>query len=246
MKITAAVICRNEQGRFWQSFIAHLLEFVDEIRVWDDGSTDGGPRSRLKRVIIHREPVRESAAFHDHASSRNRLIRFALEGEPSHLLCVDGDEFITDGQALRKAAEDERFGAYSVCLQEVWRVRSDELDIRQDGGWSEHDVALLWRPVRVKNLTIADRGHATGRTPDEVGRLPATHTCSALLHLGWSNVGERAERFERYAVGDAGKYHAKAHIDSIVWPDSRMRFAQVAWPSALEPWRSELVKRANR
>lgn len=245
MNLIGSLIVRNERHRYVDLVVDHLLEFVDLVCVLDDGSSDGWT-DRRRRVKILREPERDSAAFFKHSSARQRLLDFTIKHEPTLILAVDADEFITDGQALRKAAEGERFGAYNVCLQEVWRVRDDELNIRQDGGWSEHDVALLWRPDRVKNLTITDRGHATGRTPDEVGRLPATHTCSALLHLGWSNVSERAERFERYAVGDAGKYHAKAHIASIMFPDEKIRMTPVPWPSALEPWRSELVKLANR
>lgn len=245
MNLIGSLIVRNERHRYVDLVVDHLLEFCDMLCVLDDGSSDGWT-DRRRRVKILREHRRYDAAFFNHAMARQRLLDFTIKHEPTLILAVDADEFITDGQALRKAAEDERFGAYNVCLQEVWRVRDDELDIRQDGGWVEHDVALLWRPDRVKNLTITDRGHATGRTPDEVGRLPATHTCSALLHLGWSNVGERDERFARYSVGDAGKFHAINHINSIMWPDERMRFAQVPWPSALEPWRSELVKRANR
>lgn len=245
MNLIGSLIVRNEKARYVDLVTDHLLEFCDMLCVLDDGSSDGWT-DRRRRVKILREPERDSAAFFKHSSARQRLLDFTIKHEPTLILAVDADEVITDGQALRKAAEDERFGAYNVCLQEVWRVREDELDIRQDGGWQERDCSLLWRPDRVKNLTIADRGHATGRTPDDVGRLPATHTCSALLHLGWSNVAERAGRFERYAVGDAGKYHAKQHIDSIMWPDSRVVTIPVTWPKALDPWKGELVKRANR
>lgn len=246
MKLTAAVICRNEQGRYWDPFVAHLLEFVDEVRVWDDGSTDGGPQSTDPRVVIHREPVRESDAFHDHASSRNRLIGFTLEGDPTWILNIDCDEFIADGQALRAACADRRQGALKVCLQEVWNVKDDRLEIREDGGWKEHDVALLWRPDHVKQRRITDRGHATGRVPDAVARVPAAHTCTALQHWGWVRKSERDERYARYAVGDAGKFHAKAHIDSIAWPDSRVKLEPTEWPPSWpEPMRAELLEKAS-
>lgn len=237
MRLVGSVIARNEIGRYWQSFVDHLLEFVDEVRVWDDGSTDGGPQTSDPRVVIHREPVRESDAFHDHAASRNRLIGFTLEGDPTWILNIDCDEFIADGQALRAACADRRQGALKVCLQEVWNVKADRLEIREDGGWKEHDVALLWRPDHVKQLLITDRGHATGRVPDAVARVPAGHTCTALLHLGWARHSERDERFARYAVGDAGKFHAKAHIDSIMWPDGRVRLEPIEWPDG---WSAEL------
>ena len=244
MRLIASLIVRNELGRYIGPCIDHLLEFCDEIRVLDEGSTDGWSD---KRCVVQREPAREGDAFVNHAQMRQRLLDFTLEGAPTHILAIDADEFITDGAAVRRACEFG-LGAYKVCLQEVWKVHRDGLDIRQDGGWVEHDVALVWRPDRLKpqQLKITDRGHATGRTPDAVGSLQAGHTCTSLLHLGWANVGERPERFARYAVGDAGRFHAKTHIDSIMWPDERITLGQVPWPPALEPWRGDLIKRANR
>ena len=248
MNLIASLILRNERHRYVDLVIDHLLEFCDSVCVLDDGSSDGW-RDRRQRVKTLRNPPRDGDAFVNHAQMRQRLLDFTLESAPTWIVNVDADEFITDGQLLRKTAESLDYaGALKVCLQEVWKVRAEGLDIRQDGGWVEHDVGLVWRPDRLKpnQLKIADRGHATGRTPDAVGSLPSSHSCSALLHLGWANVGERDERYARYAVGDAGKYHAKAHIDSIMWPDERVKLQSSAWPAALGPWRAELVKRANR
>lgn len=245
MRLIASLIVRNELGRYLKPCIDHLLEFCDEIRVLDEGSTDGWSDAR---VTCLRAPERVGDAFVNHAQMRQRLLDFTLEGAPTHILAIDADELIADGAQLRKACELEGFRASKICLQEVWKVDAEKLHIRQDGGWVEHDVALVWRPdsLRPNQLKITDKGHATGRTPDAVGSLPTGHTCTSLLHLGWANVSERDERYARYAVGDAGKYHAKSHIDSIMWPDARMKFTSVEWPSALEPWRAELVKRANR
>ena len=240
----ASIIVRNELNRYIGPCVDHLLEFCDEIRVLDEGSTDGWSD---KRCVILRNPPREGDAFVNHAQMRQRLLDFTLEGGPDWILAIDADEFITDGLAVRKECSLPPFGALKVCLQEVWKVHRDGLDIRQDGGWSEHDVALVWRPDRLKphHLKIADRGHATGRTPDAVGSLQAGHTCTSLLHLGWANLGERDGRFARYAVGDAGRFHAKTHIDSIMWPDERITLQSVAWPAALDPWRGELIRRAG-
>jgi len=245
VRLIASLIVRNELGRYLGPCIDHLLEFCDEIRVLDEGSTDGWAD---RRCVTLRAPERSGDAFVNHAAMRQRLLDFTLEGAPTHILAIDADEFITDGAAVRTVCEESDAGALKVCLQEVWKVNADELEIRQDGGWVEHDVALVWRPDRLRpnQLKITDKGHATGRTPDAVGLLPTGHTCSALLHLGWANVGERDERFARYAVGDAGRFHAKTHIDSIMWPESRIQLQPVEWPPALEPWRAELTRRANR
>jgi glycosyltransferase involved in cell wall biosynthesis len=252
VKLTASLITRNELGRYLKPCVAHLLEFCNEIRVLDDASTDGTYEWLMDqgaRVIVLRDPPPErqgKAAFFRHATSRNRLLGFTLEGDPTHILAIDGDELVDDGAALRAACEQRGLDAWKLCLEEVWEAHHDRLEIRQDGAWEEHDVAMLWRPDRLRrSMRIVDRGHATGRVPAEVSRLRTGHACVSLLHFGWTNKAERAERFERYAVGDGGRFHARRHIDSIMWPAERVHLVPREWPAGLAAYKDALLERAN-
>jgi glycosyltransferase involved in cell wall biosynthesis len=255
VKLIASLIVRNELGRYLEPCIGSLLEFCDQIVVFDDSSDDGtfewlstlaGDRLQVICELTALETRGEEPAFHKHARSRNRLLHFTLAHEPTHILAVDADEFIDDGAALRKACAQPGSDAWRLCLEEVWDAEPGRLLVRQDGGWNEHDVPILWRPDRLRgNRQIVDRGHATGRAPAGVGAHRCGYACVSLLHFGWANKAERAERYQRYAVGDGGRFHAKRHIESIMWPDERVQLSEREWPEALAAYKDAILKRAT-
>jgi hypothetical protein len=257
VKIAASLILRNEAHRYLEPCIAHLLEFVDEVCVFDNGSTDGweqtlrpGWGAEGSRVIVWYDGAADSqmgSLFVNHAARRQRLLDLTLTRKPTWIVAIDADEFIADGAQLRHACETEQTDTLAVCLQEVWNAHDERLDIRQDGGWQERDVALVWRPERIRPpLQIVDRGPATGRTPEALNAARSHgHTCTALLHFGWANRAERADRHERYVVADGGRFHASAHLDSIMWPDERVAVQGQQWPSSLEPVRAQILDYAT-
>jgi glycosyltransferase involved in cell wall biosynthesis len=255
VNLTAAVIVRNELHRYLEPCVAHLLEFCDEVAILDDGSTDGWDTAlrkawgkdgeRVKVRYWQAEGRNDQPAFHRHAEARNALIQFALEAWPTHVLSIDADEFVSDGKAVRAACEQPFYDAWNLCMREVWGAQRGGLDIRQDGGWQEHDVPMLWKPDRSRPLRIPDKGHATGRVPELVHRTRVGHTCAAALHFGWARLSERNERYARYAVDDGGKFHARVHIQSIMAPASRVRLERVAWPAGLKAYKDEILARAS-
>lgn len=247
MKLVASVICRNELGRYLAPFVAHLLEFCDEIRVLDDGSTDG---SFEWLAIPGNERVFGSRlatdSFFDHeGAARQRLLEWTLEGEPTHILAIDADEFVSDGAALRAACEaDQGPGAWAVGIEEVWKADPEHLWIRQDGGWGlQSRSPLLYRvpAQRGSEWRIMDRALACGREPLAVRKIRARPVDATVLHFGWAREEERAARYQRYVEHDGGKFHARAHLDSIMFDDSLVRLRARAWPAALEPWKAAIL-----
>jgi glycosyltransferase involved in cell wall biosynthesis len=252
VKLAASVIVRNELGRYLEPCIASLLEFCDEVRILDDGSTDGwedacGWDDRVVVKRLESERRNGQPAFYQHADARNQLMRFTLEGKPTHVLAVDADEFVSDGPALRRLCEQPG-DVWSLVVEEVWATARNGLFTREDGGWRKHDIGIMWRPAAFgrRPLLIRDHGHATGRVPDLVGIRRVIRSHVSLLHFGWTNRNERAVRFERYDVGDGGKFHARTHIDSIMWPDRRVRLQRRPWPAPLGHLQEEITARAER
>jgi hypothetical protein len=45
---------------------------------------------------------------------------------------------------------------------------------------------------------------------------------------------------------DQGRYHSRLHLQSIMYPDSRVTMWAEEWPPALEPVRETVLARANR
>jgi glycosyltransferase involved in cell wall biosynthesis len=231
----------NELDRYLLPCVAALLEFCDIVALYDDGSTDGTEEAlgdlyaADDRLWFRRA---EERTFFDHEGRlRQQALDWALESEPTHVLAVDADELILEGEKLRQQLGQGR--AWSLCMREVWKAKENSLEIRQDGGWCEHPVPILWK--HVGPLPLHNKKLASGRSPAAIGTLRPRFTDVAVYHFGWANKLERQERYQRYATHDGGRYHRNTHIQSIMWPDMDVTstFETIQVPA---PW----VDRANR
>lgn len=255
MKLIASLIVRNELDRYLKPCIEHLLEFCDEIRVTDDASTDGTAEWLAEQDRVEVVQIAAPSFFAHEGRARNAALAWTMGGNPSHILALDADEFVTDGAAIRRACEaDKGRGVWSLGLEEVWRADERNLYVREDGGWraQANGIPILWRapqPRAAKTTAwqVADRALACGREPVAVRRLGrALPSGSAVLHFGWSCEADRAARYARYVEHDGGRFHRNAHLDSIMWPDDLVRLRRRPWPPALAPFRDAIVARGNR
>lgn len=250
MKISAGLIVRNEADRFLGLALQNLLEWVDDIAVVDDGSTDDWedliPLGAPVRVLKLDQTGRDcEPAFYRHAVGRNRLLELTLEGYPEWIVATDADEMITDGATIRQACERATTDVLTVQIAECWKACDQCLCTREDGGWRTHPIGAVWRADRFRKqaLRLADKDTATGRVPDAVHRVKDAPTGSSLIHFGWVNEAERLERYKRH-VGSA---HARQHVDSILWGDDRVTLKEMAWPAGWDAGtRAALIERANR
>ncbi len=64
----------------------------------------------------------------------------------------------------------------------------------------------------------------------------------AVLHFGWANTAARQARYDRYQQIDGGRFHARAHLESILAPSPTLR--GVTWPEALAPHRAAIERAA--
>ncbi len=252
MKLAASVIVRNELHRFLEPCIQSLLEFCDSVRVWDDCSDDGTYEWLLcqDRVAVGLEP--EPSFYRHEGRARNRALRWAMDGKPTHILAVDADEFVTDGAAIRLACgNDLGRGVWSLGLQEVWKADERSLWLREDGGWKaqEGGVPILWRAPQGRIAhsgvwQVADRALASGREPAAVRRIRAVPSGSGLLHFGWACEADRAARYQRYVEHDGGRFHRNAHLESIMWADRRVKLRKRPWPAGLD--RAAILERTRQ
>ena len=197
------------------------LAFCDEIRVLDDGSVDG-----TYEYLKGREGVTvkrcEGLSWRRHeAVFRRELQDFTLEAEPTHVLAIDADELIVDGTIRATLEAEERQSAFTLRMVEIWAT--DPMTVRHDGGWRPHEKTMLWRvPSKMTHAwRIQGRAMACPRVPPAARRGRSTRLGVDVLHLGWAKPEERAMRYARYLTLDDGRFHAKAHLDSILWPDER-------------------------
>jgi glycosyltransferase involved in cell wall biosynthesis len=248
MRLAASLIVRNELGRYLEPCVAHLLEFCDEVRVLDDYSDDGTcewlcdhPRVGLL--------TNDGPSFAEHEGiARQRLLGWTVEARPDFVLAIDADEFVADGQALRAALEGaaERQVAFGLRMCEVWSADQNGLRFRVDGGWRPHSAPIVWRvPSKLGGqYRIQPRELSSGREPMAIRRLfgQARDPVTGILHFGWTNVAERQARYAGYMRRDGGKFHASAHLRSIMFPDARCRLNTMGWPDGLIAYRERILE----
>lgn len=235
MKLVASLIVAEvEVDRYLLPCVEHLLEFCDEVILVTDHWEHNSRPGRLTNRWGSKPPVTVIAnpapPFFEHEGlARQALLDLTLATGATHILQIDADEFVTDGQAVRAACQDNA-DVWTLCMQEVWNTNPDQLSIRQDGGWEEHDVHALWKPHPAHHYTFPNRALACGRIPQEALHRPSACVGTSILHLGWANKTERSQRHQRYADHDGGQYHASAHLDSILYPDDRVTLTSRPWP----------------
>lgn len=88
-KIVAHTLVKNEQRWIWYVLMS-VLDFVDEIMVWDTGSTDdtvsvvksiSSPKIKLRQIKV--------SSPEDHTAARNAMLK---DTRADWLLVLDGDE----------------------------------------------------------------------------------------------------------------------------------------------------------
>jgi hypothetical protein len=249
LNLCASLVVRNELSRYLAPCIEHLLAFCDTVVVLDDASDDGtGEWLRARERSDERLSVEYqfASSFYKHEGrTRQLLLEVTLEQKPTHVLNLDADELVSDGAALRACiGREPDVPIWSLVIEEVWNG-GDTLQIREDSGWRSHPLPVLWRVDAKVRYAIMQRRLACRRVPTQVLRSSsrAVPSGESLLHLGWSNPKTRAERHSRYVTHDGGRFHASAHLDSILWPDEKIELRERAWPDQLLQYREAILER---
>lgn len=256
MKLVCGMIVKDEMGRYLPECVGHLLEFVDQIVIVDDGSTDRtgewlDDNAGDQIAVHHLDPEDGFFAGHE-GRKRQQLLVHTLNEHPTWVLNIDADEFVTDGAAVRAYAEDSAGRLVGTLeMEEVWQARKSEYWIRMDGGWRPHPVPCLWSAsmsgMRGRALQISNKALACGREPEIVRRYfgRSRPTGASILHFGWANQSARRPRYERYVTADGGQFHRNSHLESIMWTDDKVNLEPRPWPKPLSKFKPLILQQAN-
>lgn len=244
-KLVASAVVRDEADRYLDLWLRHLLEFVDEVRLLDDGSTDGTVE------IATREGVRIKSNpgptfLEMESDARNELLRYTMEAEPEYVISIDADEFVGDPGLVRYAIQ-RGFPVITLDMEEAWKVNEHNISVRVDGLWGARKCPIVWKAPRQLGgqWAIPDRKLACGREPLAVRRTKFKESGSSVFHFGWTREEERKKRAERYFEHDRGNFHQDRHLQSILWPDDKVVMKTKPWPPGLEMFRDELIGRTT-
>jgi glycosyltransferase involved in cell wall biosynthesis len=233
VKLVAILLARNELDRYLRPCIASLQTYCDEIRVTDDGSDDDSVAWLSEQERVQVGALSPSQFWVHEGRTRNIALTYAFLSKGTHYISIDADEFIADGQHLRERIEhDPAQPVWTLEMEEVWNADADSLSVRVDGGWRPHPLPIAWRaPEHGQTFRMLDRKLACRRVPMQVLSQPATPSGTEILHLGWLDKTTRRARYDRYMQHDNGKFHASAHLRSIMFSDARVQLRKRGWPA---------------
>lgn len=254
MKLIAMVMVGpGEENRYLHSCLAHLREFCDEIRVRLETDDPGWEGTRWDGQI--QVQARPPTFFQHEGHARQELLEWTMEGEPTHILAIDADEFVADGAKLRATMEAEpSVGVWRLAMTEIWGANEAALQVRTDGKWPPRPIGIAFEVPQDRHVNRQKRRHwRIPPSPGACGRVPiltqaaVNRTTGAavteILHLGWACKADRQKRYERYAHTD-GFGHDNRHIESIMYGDDRVTVRPMAWPPSLD--KATLLERVNR
>lgn len=215
-ELVAAILTYNE-ARHIVACIQSLRDWVDQVVVWDSGSTDGTPALARDAGawVVHRP-------FDDYAHQRQAVLD-TLRAD--WILFVDADERATPAlaQEVRQAIQATERAGY-------WIPRRNFIvghETRGGGFWPDYQLRLLRRHRAAYDLT---------RPVHEVVVLdgPAGHLQEPLIHLNyhaWSQFHAKQRRYARYEARILAQRDIRPRPHNFVlqpWREFRRRFFTLA------------------
>lgn len=217
VKCVAAILAKDEAGRYLEQTIESLRPLVDKILLLDDNSTDR-TRELAWDLGCHVRKRDGSQMWGNESPARQELWAWGKEE------CGDGWLYISDADHLTGANPDGwrqmltswNVNAWAFPLLDLW---DSPTTFRADGFWQGYTIPRPWlfRPSKVSRETWNDRGIHCGHAPNAdwvVGLAPAS---MAILHLGWLREADRVAKHLRYAEqGDKLSVWERQHLDSAL------------------------------
>lgn len=226
MRIIGIVPVKNEADNWLDACLSWSHNFLDELVVYDDRSTDESVQVALKHTphVVVRGTDEPSFMEHEGRFRQNAWNSMTAAVEPEDgdwILAFDADEFLVGGftdpirdrlTSLMSIVEDCGYEAANISKPEVWQ-HGAKLLVRTDGFWSGSTPRFAtWKPDR----KFRDRAMGCGSLPKEYESkvLKVVHMVS-LLHFGYSTEQSRELHYQRYvSLKDHG--HNPKHIKSIL------------------------------
>lgn len=223
--LTAMMQVRNEENRYLEQVLDHVSEYVDDLVIVDDASTDRTVEicrsySKVKEVI----PLSESH-FHKEWELKQLLWKETCKYGPDWILSIDADELFEDSfsQNVRKLIDQDQFDWVGFRMYDFWNGYTH---YREDEHWNLHKrhTRMLVRYLPGFPYYFLQLDHHAHRLPLSYNALPGCLSDYRVKHLGWAgNEQERFRKYKRYMELDPeGKWGTREHYESILDPSPRL------------------------
>ncbi|BCZ46682.1 hypothetical protein psyc5s11_27490 [Clostridium gelidum] len=219
--ITLAVSVRNEADRFLKGMLTHAMQYVSNIVILDDDSTDNTVEvcEEILKNFPHKIYKNDEPMIMNLKESENKkkLWDLTIKENPDWILLLDADELFEDWgiSVLPQIINDVNFDAYYFKIYHMWE---DDEHYRVDGLWKPVDFRiylLRYQPnyeYEWYNMELHSYRH-----PYNVYNMPGCYCYARLRHYGHFTKEIRNAKYEKYKLLDPNAiYVPKSHYDSIL------------------------------
>ncbi|WP_018131910.1 glycosyltransferase [Effusibacillus pohliae] len=224
-RLTAMLQVRNEADRYLPMVLDQLSQFVDDIVIVDDASTDGTVRLCKSYQKVTRLIELTESHFDREWELRSLLWQVAVSTSPDWLLAVDADEVYEDRvkEQIAGLINQDQFDWVGFRFYDFWGGLTH---YRDDALWNIHrrHTMTLVRYLPGYHYFYPKLMHHCPRLPLSYCVLPGHRSDLRVKHLGWA--GSEEERYQKYlrylSIDPDGIWGSLAHYQSILDPNPNL------------------------
>lgn len=184
-------------------FVKYIKNYVDELVIYDDGSTDGSYEYLLNHTkYIIRGTVNN---FKNELENKQKLLDLAITLKPDFILWLDADEILsanTNIQDMCDVVMKNDLDGIEMHEINLWRSQTfARVDNLYDTGW----FTRLWRVVPNMKFNVKSGLHKS-QVPTSIRKIARVKNY-AVIHYGFSDYKNLAYKYFTYRKhGQSGYY----------------------------------------
>lgn len=241
-KITACCLVANEERWIWYSIMS-VLDFVDEILVWDTGSTDNTP-GIIKSIKNPKIKFKEIGSVDPKMFTivRNQMLD---EVKTDWMLILDGDEIWTDeaiheSKRLINSNINYLINPYFNLLGDVYHWQNENAGRYKIKLWSGHISIRLVNRQSIPGLHFANPYGSEGLVNEHGVPLQNDEELKTVLikekylhatHLERSTNNQAMMRKQKYKYELGNKFPSSFNFPKVFY-----------LPSIFNPWYHRSLK----
>ena len=218
-KIVLSMVVHNEGSRYLRKMLSHAVQYVDEVLIIDDASTDNTVAvcEEILKNVPHKIIINKNSMFANEYKLRMKQWKETVKLNPGWILNLDADEIFEDSiiEKMPFMVRNKNVDAYAFRLYDMW----NETQYRDDSYWHAHDhyTPYLIRYFKSFRPHFKKTRQHCGRFPKNIWRLQHINSDIRLKHYGWADEESRINKYQRYKQLDKEcRYGIKEQYESIL------------------------------